>query len=218
MGAGCSAHTLLAAATAATAHSGGAAAGGSGTPRLPLGWLVKAFSPRAHHPSPGSSLSFGPTEVLHEPPVLSWGWEGSAVQVGRAPTQEHLHGQGRARVLSPCKASPVSPNDKRNRHTSPTASTPSKRTTHGTHHHGGDPRTPGLRKTPPLSLRHLSNNLECSRGTTEDPTTLAHTPAQNGHSAAAAQPSPLQGGPLAEHTPRKQNKSTCCVKKTHSPH
>ena len=45
----------LAVATAATAHSGGAAAGGSGTPRLPLGSLEKAFSPRAHRPSPGPS-------------------------------------------------------------------------------------------------------------------------------------------------------------------
>lgn len=75
-GAGCSAHALLAAATAATAHSGGAAAGGSDTPRLPLGSLEKAFSPRARRPSPGSSLSFGPTEALHEPPVLSWGGRG----------------------------------------------------------------------------------------------------------------------------------------------
>ena len=75
-GAGCSAHALLAAATAATAHAGGAAAGGSDTPRLPLGSLEKAFSPRARRPSPGSSLSFGPTEALHEPPVLSWGGRG----------------------------------------------------------------------------------------------------------------------------------------------
>lgn len=100
VGAGCSAHALLA---AATAHSGGAAAGGSSTPRLPLRSLEKTFSLRAHHPSPRSSLSFGPTEVLHEPPVLSWGWEGSVVQVGRTPTQEHLHGQGRAHILSPAR-------------------------------------------------------------------------------------------------------------------
>ncbi|CAM9132093.1 unnamed protein product [Rangifer tarandus platyrhynchus] len=40
----------LAVATVATAHSGGAASGGSGTPRLPLRSLEKAFSPRARHP------------------------------------------------------------------------------------------------------------------------------------------------------------------------
>lgn len=35
-----------------TARLGGAAAGGSGTPRLPLGSLEKAFSPRVRHPPP----------------------------------------------------------------------------------------------------------------------------------------------------------------------
>ena len=105
-GAGCSTHMLLAATTGGTTHSGATAAGGSGTPRLPLRSLEKAFSPSIHHPSPGSSLSFGPTEVLHEPPILNCGWEGSAVQVGRAPTQEHLHSQGRARILSPARPHP----------------------------------------------------------------------------------------------------------------
>lgn len=39
-------------ASVATTRRGGAAAGGSGTPRHPLGSLEKAFSPRAHRPHP----------------------------------------------------------------------------------------------------------------------------------------------------------------------
>ena len=98
----------MAANTAATAHSGGAAAGGSGTPRLPLGSLEKVFSWRARHPSPGSFFSIRPSEALHAPPVLSWGWEGSVVQVGEPPTQERLRGQGqcRARIPSPARPHP----------------------------------------------------------------------------------------------------------------
>jgi hypothetical protein len=55
------------------------------------------------------------------------GWEGSAVQVGGAPTQERLRGRGqrRARVPSPARPRrPVSLDDEGNRHASPTASTP----------------------------------------------------------------------------------------------
>ena len=102
-GAECSAHTLLTPPWQPLHTEEEQQLGGSSTPRLPLRSLEKTFSLRAHHPSPRSSLSFGPTEVLHEPPVLSWGWEGSVVQVGRTPTQEHLHGQGRAHILSPAR-------------------------------------------------------------------------------------------------------------------
>lgn len=42
-----------------TRKSGGAATGGSGTPRLPRGLLEKAFSPRAHHPRPGVKCPAG---------------------------------------------------------------------------------------------------------------------------------------------------------------
>lgn len=115
------------------------------------------------------------------------GWEGSAVQVGGPPTQERLRGRGQRRAPRPvpCKASPVSLDDEGNRHASPTASTPPKREpTHGTHthHRGGDPRrTPGLRETtPPLGLRHLSDDLERSRSTTEDPTRHARAPTRGG--------------------------------------
>ncbi|XP_060994246.1 collagen alpha-1(I) chain-like [Dama dama] len=76
-------------ATVATAHSGGAAAGGSGTPRLPLGSLEKAFSPRVHRPSP-NRLSFGPTEAHQEPPL---NWAGGVCGIGkRATTQERVRG------------------------------------------------------------------------------------------------------------------------------
>ena len=50
----------LAVALVATARLGGAAAGGSGTPRLPLGSLEKAFSPRGRHPPPIVSPPSGP--------------------------------------------------------------------------------------------------------------------------------------------------------------
>src|SRR3712207_7436431 len=43
-------------------RKGGAAAGGSGTPRHPLGSLEKAFSPRACRPRPSSAI--GPTKAL----------------------------------------------------------------------------------------------------------------------------------------------------------
>ncbi|XP_043318303.1 collagen alpha-1(III) chain-like [Cervus canadensis] len=83
-------------ATVATAHSGGAAAGGSGTPRLPLGSLEKAFSPRAHRPSP-DRLSFGPTEAHQEPP-LNWagGVCGIASPTTSPPPAHNLTPQARA--------------------------------------------------------------------------------------------------------------------------
>lgn len=49
-------------ASVATTRRGGAAAGGSGTPRHPLGSLEKAFSPRACRPRPSSAI--GPTKAL----------------------------------------------------------------------------------------------------------------------------------------------------------
>lgn len=116
------------------------------------------------------------------------GWEGSAVQVGGAPTQERLRGRGqrRARVPSPARPHP-SASTTRGTGTPllPPRPPPQKRAhsrdTH-THHRGGDPRrTPGLRETtPPLGLRHLSDDLERSRGTTEGPTRHARAPARGG--------------------------------------
>ena len=212
----------LAAATAATAHSGGAAAGGSGTPRLPLGSLEKAFSPRARRPSPGSSLSFGPAEALHEPPVPSWA--GGVCGTGRRGTNTSAPARPRPAQSPrpvPCKASSVSLHDEEHRHASPTASTPPPDESHSrdthTHHRGGDPRrTPGLRETtPPLGLRHLRDDLERSRGTTEG---RSRTRAGRGaRSAAAAEPSPPRGEPLAEHTPGRRSESICCVNRPTAP-
>ncbi|XP_060975761.1 basic proline-rich protein-like [Dama dama] len=84
-------------ATVATAHLGGAAAGGSGTPRLPLGSLEKAFSPRAHRPSP-NRLSFGPTEAHQEPPL---NWAGGVCGIGSTP--------GRRSKRICCVQSPTAP-------------------------------------------------------------------------------------------------------------
>lgn len=72
----------LAVALVATARLGGAAAGGSGTPRLPSriareGFLTEGASSPTHRLSP-----FGPAEALHEPPPsprlggVGWGWGG----------------------------------------------------------------------------------------------------------------------------------------------
>lgn len=120
VGAGCSAHALLA---AATAHSGGAAAGGSSTPRLPLRSLEKTFSLRAHHPSPRSSLSFGPTEVLHEPPSPQLG-VGRVCSTSRQNTNTGASAwPGQSPHPVPCKASPISLSDKGNGHASPTTLT-----------------------------------------------------------------------------------------------
>ena len=212
----------LAAATGATAHSGGAAAGGSGTPRLPLGSLEKAFSPRARRPSPGSALSFGPAEALHEPPVPSW--PGGVCGTGRRGTNRSAPARPRPAQSPrpvPCKASSVSLHDEEHRHASPTASTPPPDESHSrdthTHHRGGDPRrTPGLRETtPPLGLRHLRDDLERSRGTTEG---RSRTRAGRGaRSAAAAEPSPPRGEPLAEHTPGRRSESICCVNRPTAP-
>ena len=139
--------------------------------------------------------------------------------------QERLRGRGqrRARVPSPARPHP-SASTTRGTGTPllPPRPPPQKRAhsrdTH-THHRGGDPRrTPGLRETtPPLGLRHLSDDLERSRGTTEGPTRHARAPARGGRSAAAVQPSPPRGGPLAEHTPGRRSESICCVRRPTAP-
>lgn len=59
-------------ASVATTRRGGAAAGGSGTPRHPLGSLEKAFSPRAHRPHPFVPLT-EPRERASQRPPRAWG-------------------------------------------------------------------------------------------------------------------------------------------------
>ncbi|XP_065773109.1 collagen alpha-1(I) chain-like [Muntiacus reevesi] len=75
----------LAVATVATAHSGGAAAGGSGR--------------AVPHPVVSPS---GPTEAHQEPPVLNWaGGEGVCGIGKRTTTQGRVCGQGRGRARAP---------------------------------------------------------------------------------------------------------------------
>ena len=80
------------------------------------------------------------------------------------------------------------------------------RDTH-THHRGGDPRrTPGLRETtPPLGLRHLSDDLERSRGTTEGPTRHARAPARGG--AAQQRYSPPHRGEGRSRSTRREGEA-----------
>lgn len=59
-------------ASVATTRRGGAAAGGSGTPRHPLGSLEKAFSPRAHRPHPFVPPT-EPRERASRRPPRAWG-------------------------------------------------------------------------------------------------------------------------------------------------
>ena len=76
-----------------------------------------------------------------------------------------------------------------------------------THHRGGDPRrTPGLRETtPPLGLRHLSDDLERSRGTTEGPTRHARAPARGG--AAQQRYSPPHRGEGRSRSTRREGEA-----------
>ena len=149
----------LAVATVATARLGGAAAGGSGTPRLPLGSLEKAFSPRVHHPPPIVS-PLGPRRRSTNRPVHEWAgwWGGSAVRVSTRPTGALAATAGgttsaapRPNTIPPTaqpweddrdEAAPgPPPRGGKQRHASLTVSTPLKRATQGTHHRGGDPRS-----------------------------------------------------------------------------
>lgn len=67
-------------ASVATTRRGGAAAGGSGTPRHPLGSLEKAFSPRAHRPHPFVTPPTGPRKTASQRPPGPGGRGGSAVR------------------------------------------------------------------------------------------------------------------------------------------
>ena len=69
--------------------------------------------------------------------------------------------------------------------------------------------------TPPLGLRHLTDDLERSRGTTKDRATHTHTPG-GACGAAAARPTPPRGGPLARRG-REATRSVHCVTKTSAP-
>ncbi|XP_052520229.1 collagen alpha-1(I) chain-like [Budorcas taxicolor] len=175
----------LAVATVATAHSGGAAAGGSGTPRLPLGSLEKAFSPRARRPSPGPChlRAHGGAPTSHQ---SSAGREGSAVQGSGPPRRSVCAVRARAEPASrPLRGlirqgRPPRRGEQARLSLPPRPPVPRREPLNGTHTppwHGPEGDT-GLRETtPPLGLRHLRDDLERSRGTTEGHARHAHTPA-----------------------------------------
>ncbi|KAM7224699.1 hypothetical protein CapIbe_024215 [Capra ibex] len=105
---------------------------------------------------PPDRLAFGPTEALHEPPGLS-------------------------RAGGVCGLIRRGLRDEGNGHASPFRLDPPRKTaTLGTHTPPwrGPEGDAGLRETtPPLGLRHLRDDLERSRGTTEGHTRHARTPA-----------------------------------------
>lgn len=153
------------------------------------------------------------------------GWEGSAVQVGGAPTQERLRGRGqrRARVPSPARPHP-SASTTRGTGTPLLPPRPPPKRAHSrdthTHHRGGDPRrTPGLRETtPPLGLRHLSDDLERSRGTTEGPTRHARAPARGGAQRSSGTALPTAGRAARGAHAGKAKREHLLCQKTHGPH
>ncbi|XP_052520107.1 collagen alpha-1(I) chain-like [Budorcas taxicolor] len=175
----------LAVATVATAHSGGAAAGGSGTPRLPLGSLEKAFSPRARRPSPGPCRlrAHGGAPTSHQ---SSAGREGSAVQGSGPPRRSVCAVRARAEPASrPLRGlirqgRPPRRGEQARLSLPPRPPVPRREPLNGTHTPPwrGPEGDTGLRETtPPLGLRHLRDDLERSRGTTEGHARHAHTPA-----------------------------------------
>ncbi|XP_017900910.1 PREDICTED: collagen alpha-1(I) chain-like [Capra hircus] len=131
---------------------------------------------------PPDRLAFGLTEALHEPPGLSRA--GGVCGTGkRTTTQERVRGQGqsRARVPPPARPHPPRPPRRGERaRLSLPPRPPRKTATLGTHTPPwrGPEGDAGLRETtPPLGLRHLRDDLERSRGTTEGHTRHARTPA-----------------------------------------
>lgn len=100
--------------------SGGAAAGGSGTPRHPLGSLEKAFSPRACRPHPTGHPSAGPARA-QDPATRGRGEGGpgskrSSTGLGqggwRCPPS-HQGNAGRSRSGPWAKGRPVPPQGRR---------------------------------------------------------------------------------------------------------
>lgn len=156
------------------------------------------------------------------------GREGSAVEVSRRPHTgaERVRGQGRgrARAPPPCRASSVSLYDEGStqcfsyRLDPPL---PPKRA------NSWDTRTPpwrgpegdtGLREnsttTRPRAPEGRPGALQGHhRGSNE---ARSHTRA-GARGVAAAQPSPPRGGPLAGHTPGRQSKRICCVRRPTAP-
>ena len=114
----------------------------------------------------------------------SAGREGSAVQGSRPPHRSVCAVRARAEPARPAPPQGLihqGLHDEGNRHASPyRLDPPKKRATLGTHTPPwrGPKGDTGLRETtPPLGLRHLRDDLERSRGTTEGHTRHAHTPA-----------------------------------------
>ena len=147
-------------ASVATTRRGGAAAGGSGTPRHPLGSLEKAFSPRAHRPHPFVTPPTGPRKTASQRPPGPGGRGGSAVRDrhrailsarGQSPTRGpplplHTH----AMLPSPPGRNlvpPSRPQEKRRRarHAGQKSSSPqlAKRHSAGSARHGHSHAPPG---------------------------------------------------------------------------
>ncbi|XP_055254974.1 collagen alpha-1(I) chain-like [Moschus berezovskii] len=166
----------------------------------------KAFSPRARRPSP-ERLSFRPTEALHEPPKPSAGREGSAVQLSRRPTRGGVctaRAGAEPAPRPPQGPSSVSLHDEGEQGRTPAPLSyrldpPQREPTHGTHSppRRGPEEDTGLRETtPPLGLRHLRDNLERSRGTTEEQPrgTLTHPRGARERGSGTALPTAGEAG------------------------
>lgn len=184
----------LAVATVATAHSGGAAAGGSGTPRLPLGSLEKAFSPRARRPSPGPSRlrAHGGAPRATRPQLggrgLRYRWADHHTGACARSAPE------RSPRPAPCKASSAKASATRgNRHASP------------------------YRLDPPPKERHSGDTHATVAGTRgghrvkgNDITTRPQAP--------EGRPGPLQGHHRGSHEARSHTRVGCAARRRqHSP-
>ncbi|XP_055284528.1 collagen alpha-1(I) chain-like [Moschus berezovskii] len=163
----------LAVATVATAHSGRGGGWGSGTPRLPLGSLEGFLTEGAPSLTRASLL-----QAHGGAPRAAQALSRAGGVCGTAKPTTHTGGVCTARAggarPAPQGPSSVSLHDEGNRDGRPppslTVSTP-REPTHGTHSppRRGPEEDTGLRETtPPLGLRHLRDNLERSRGTTEE--------------------------------------------------
>ena len=153
-------------ASVATTRRGGAAAGGSGTPRHPLGSLEKAFSPRAHRPHPFVPPT-EPRERASRRPPRAWGrgWvrgKGRAQGNPERPRPGPNKGAAFASPHTPCShhrpegtlVPPPGPREERRRarHAGQKSSSPrlAKRHSAGTARHGRSHTPPSpVHTTPP---------------------------------------------------------------------
>ncbi|XP_049553172.1 collagen alpha-1(I) chain-like [Orcinus orca] len=149
-------------------------------PKAPSRIAREGFSHRGcviPHPS---SLPFGPTEALHEPPSprLAVGGVGGGLRYGPRPNtiaptpacdSPHTHKWGAA-----AHAASARPRKSHSRDTPPRRRPRGARWEKGT--------------TPPLGLARLRDDLERSRGTTEDRASHAHAPAAGARRSGGTAP------------------------------